>query len=248
MRLENELKLELQKSGIIDDVKLVYDYSIAQPRKFEFMYTLFKDKLTIEFMANVVKYEFLAMYYYSSTSKKYLSLDIAISNTQKDNLLIYFDELNAYAVFDNILCYEQFLENIMFSELYPDSGLEFSPYQIIFAEIQQKVVILIKGTDKIAKDISSYAKIFFDDDIILNTDVQTKSITIVNLYVVNLNEAINRFNLFHQYLHNVDKNLADYIASPIENVLNGVKFVSYYVGNKSMYGHSNLYTIQRINK
>jgi hypothetical protein len=230
----------MENLPIISDMTLIYEYSQRNPRKFGFFFDLFKEKLTIEFMVNVVKNEFLAMYYHKSNSKKYLFIDSAISNAKENNVLIYFSELNAYALFDDVQQYEIFLDDMMFSEYYYDynskEGVNFSPYQIIFAEIRQKVVILIKGTDQIAKDIAKYAQIYFNNDTILNTDLFTKTVTIVNLYVLNLNEAMNKFKQFYKYVYEIDRQLADYIAFPIENISNGVKFVSYYVGNKCSYG------------
>lgn len=213
----------MNSSNLLLDIKLIYDYSNNNPTLLENMNNLFKEKITMNFLTNVVKNEVLATHYYNSNSKKYLGLDYAISNTKRyDNILIYFDELNAYALFDNVQQYEIFLSNLKenLREI-----INFSPYQILLAEVRQKVIILVKGNEEIAKDVAKYAKTYFNNDIILNTDLFTKIIT-VNLYVLNLNDAINKFKQFYRYLYEIDKQLTDYITSPIENMANGIKFIS----------------------
>jgi hypothetical protein len=170
--------------------------------------------------------------------RRFFSINEAISQLNRDNILVIVQEIGTYLLFDEISNYHNLVNSIFGTINHYDTcdfrNNTFSPYQIVLKDQPQKIVFFAKDSnDNDVDRIKEVCKKLFNTDIlVLKADGHTEFTLLDTPSAKSFTDTTVEFGKLTEKLTKYHNNLANVVQlPPINKTMLGDDYIIYYVGN-----------------
>lgn len=175
--------------------------------------------ITLETLYKITKNEVISSQLFVSKYESHFfnSLSDAFMKMTSKSTLIRIPELNLYLVCDDIVKCISLIDRVYNYSIPHDmrpprlvGKYDFSPYQLVFTDVVQRVVFRMIGTDEDAEHVEKSCKLLFGKDIVIKitADVIYKQFTL-KIIVENFDAAKNKVDELEKFINNSNLNLSD---------------------------------------
>jgi hypothetical protein len=170
---------------------------------------------------------------------RFFTLQDAMNNLPKTEVLLHISELDIYIKFDRYCEYAKLFDSICAS-IYPNfinkmnknfKQFSYSPYQIIFLNQEQKIIFMMSGNDESIYKVCEECKKLFGCDAVISENKFCKEIT-VQKFVPNFQVSQELIQKLDTYLRENTPTLHSniHIYSPKIMKENNVEYIMAYNG------------------
>jgi hypothetical protein len=173
---------------------------------------------------------------------KYFHIVDAISNLNKENILVIIQEIGLYCLYKTISNYGGLATSIM--SAVNNAGIDdhrndtFTPYQIVLKEQHQRVVFFTKNSnDNDIKSIKGICeKIFKNEVLVLKTDDHIELTIQTKFPAMSFADTTSSFTSLQEYLNKYYRDLSDRVGvylPPTNKTITGNDYITYYIGSEN---------------
>ncbi len=147
--------------------------------------------------------------YYRAPFSKYYNIYEAIYSISDNNILVYFADLNLYAIVDSLVEFKNFTKSAR--DLIED-GESFNINQIVLEDKKQKLVFVSTDDDEhVVQQITKYVKSYLGADVSVIKGIDTQIMVNDKLFESYDNALMNYTDL-HEHIAEKDRNIAKVIS------------------------------------